>query len=368
MFLAIFACNYWAASAHATVLSASVLYTNTYNATTNNHHSLRGLALSPDGSQVYAGLILPASTGGEILEINTGNGNLTNSVSTVNGNFNQPKGIAVDASGNVYTTLNDGVNTSATQKFQVLSSSLGAVSGVITAPAAGGNAQLAGADVATVSGNVYLYLTFNKGAGVIERYKLSGTGSPAAPVLDTAFGTGGLLDVRSAFNNNALTSVTLNGIAVASDGTIYGAADASTDANIRGDTVYKISSDLSTITTTSVTEAMDVALYNGNIYATEYNSTASAVAVLKQSDLSSVDTITFTGPPLHADTSTDSGFSGIDISSTGTMYVSDQLFDLTGANDQIIVATVPEPASLTLAVFGLGGLGLAARQLRKRRS
>jgi hypothetical protein len=344
-----------ASTASASTLSGTALYTNT----SSTGFSLRGLALSPDDSQIYGGFIQGASSSARIREIDTTLGNVTNTVSTLGSSFTQPKGVAVDDRGNVYSTLNNS-SGSTTQEFRVYDSTLATVQAT-QSTAVLSSSQLGGLDVAHIGSNYYVYLAFNKGAGAIERYDVT---NPAAPALDTSFGTGGILNLRTTLIGNA--NLQLNGITVASDGTIFVAGDTSTSSSIRGDTLYKINSALSSVSSVAVTEAMDVALYGGNAYVTEYNGGSSAVAVVSQSSMSLLDTITFSSPSIGSlAAGSDAGFSGIDIAPSGLMYVGDQVFNAAN-NDQIIVAQVPEPASWCLLLCG--SLALAAQIYRKHRS
>ena len=69
---------------------------------------------------------------------------------------------------------------------------------------------------------------------------------------------------------------------------------------------------------------MDVAIYGPDLYISQYDANNSAVAVLKASDLSLEQTL-FTGFA-HSSTAADSGYSGIDITSNGRIFVADQLY------------------------------------------
>lgn len=342
-----------ASCAFGTTIPATVLYTNS-----TSPLSLRGLALSNDGSQIYAGFISPAS-GTAIREISTSGGTVTAST-TISGSFTQPKGLGVDPSGNVWTTLNNS-SGSTSQQFRAYSGALNSTLSTTALPVTSSNTQLWGATVATIGGNTYLYVTGNKGGTTIERYNIN---NPSSPVLDSSFGTSGILNVGALVGYTFTSGANglLNGLAVASDGTIYVAADLSSSSAIRGDTLLKIAPSLSTYTSTPVVEAMGVALYGSNVYVAQYNSTASSVAVLSSSNLTHIDTLTFSGVPAHSNTSVDSGYSNVAISASGTLYVADQLFTSTN-HDQILVAHVPEPSTIVLAALGL--LGLLAMRVKR---
>src|SRR4029079_13547173 len=97
----------------------------------------------------------------------------------------------------------------------------------------------------------------------IERWDVTNT---ASPTLDTSWATSGVLDLKVLSGS---TNAFANGLEIASDGTIYVAGGILGTG--RGDTVFKISSSGSSLTqNTSVSGAMDLALYNGNVYVTQY--------------------------------------------------------------------------------------------------
>jgi hypothetical protein len=193
---------------------------------------------------------------------------------------------------------------------------------------------------------------------------------PTNPFVDTTFGTNGFLNLK-ALTGNAAAFV--NGIAVASDGTIFAAGGLTigSGANTYGDSLIRISSDLSSYTSVSVAGAMDLALYGGNAYVTQYGYNIAggdnySIAVVNLSSLTQIDTLTPTGIPARSSsTGTDSGLSGITISSTGMLYVADQLAVGTAASnagDRILMTqlttAVPEPSSV--ALMGLGAVALTA--------
>jgi hypothetical protein len=150
------------------------------------------------------------------------------------------------------------------------------------------------------------------------------------------------------------TADNLRGIEVADDGTIFVAS--------REDSlVYRVSSDLASVTTKAVTNAMDIAIYGDNLYVTQYNGAASAVVELKQSDLTNGSTFTATGTFPHTETTT--GYAGIEIDGLGRMFIADQFFAGSAATtqDRVLVSTpVPEPTALMLLV-------LTPALLRRRR-
>jgi hypothetical protein len=349
-------------TALAATLPATVLYED--SGPTVPPSSLRGLALSPSGSQIYGGFIQGASSTSQVLQISTSTGLPTAATGSLNA---QPKGVAVDDRGYVYATLNNSAGAT-TQKFEIYANgSLTTPDYVITTQATAAKAQLAGAAVwdDVADGKDYLYLSFNKGAAVIERYDVT---NPAAAFLDTTWAASGVFNLAGALGNS---NAYLNGITVAADGTIYAAGGVLSTS--RGDSVFEISSGASPTVlaqNNSVPGAMDVALYHGTVYATEYgNTNPQTVAELAGSNLSSVGNLNFSGVPLITNSSTDSGFSGIDINpSNGLLYVANQGFNATG-QDLILVSQLPEPASWGLAIMAvLGFVGWRLTERRRRHS
>jgi hypothetical protein len=323
--------------------------------------SLRGLALSADGQDLYAGFI-QGTTSAQIREVSSGvnasligndGGSPTNSyganapyttglVAKVT-TFNQPKGVATDDRGNVYATLNTGSNATS-MGWVIYNSTLSAQ--VASATSTDGTAsQLSGIATAKLGGNYYVYVGWKNGQ--IERWNVNDASSP---VLDTSWGASGKISLKT-INVNAY----LNGLTVETDGTIYVAGGLQGTTSF-GDSLIKIpaaaaaAADLSTASHVDVKggadglggfAAMDVALYGGQVYVTEYLQTNSTIAVFNESDLTSAGTITppdttLAGPSgkvsaYNSDGGTDSGFSGIDISSDGKIYVAEQLYNFVPA-------------------------------------
>jgi len=337
--------------------------------------SLRGLALSSDGSVVYGGYIQGTGAGTQqVIGYNATTGAQTSATGQTI--YGQPKGVATDDRGNVYMTLNSATNAN-TQPSAIYNAALDARLSTFTSTlGAGQQAQESGVDVVNIGGNYYEYIAFNKGNGTFSGVERINVNDPTNPFVDTTFGTNGFLNLK-ALTGNALAFV--NGITVTSDGTIYaaGGLTAGTGANTYGDSLIRISSDLSSYSTVGVAGAMDVALYGGNAYVTQYGyhiagSDNYSIAVVDLSSFTQTDTLTPTGIPARSSsTGTDSGLSGIAISSTGMLYVADQLAVGTGASnagDRILMTqlttAVPEPSSV--ALMGLGAVVLAGCRLGRR--
>jgi hypothetical protein len=319
--------------------------------------SLRGLALAPDEASLYGGFI-QGSTSGGIRKVNSsvlavggsdsaviGNGMGFGTSVNPNGNyptnpyygtgvlatkqtgggasaFNQPKGVATDDRGNVYATLNSGAN-GVNQPWAAYNSSL-TVLGTFTSTA-GVSSQLSGLSLQKSGSDYYVYIARNNGSAQIERWNVT---NPVTSTLDTTWGGGtGKINLRSRADWN---TAECNGLEVDGDGTLYVTGGLTGSAGSKRDSVFKIpaaagvSGDLTTGSVATVNGAMDVAIFQSRLVVSQYLAGSSTVAVLNKSDLSLVSTLT-TGIT-HSNTASDSGYSGIAVSSAGKIYVVDQVY------------------------------------------
>jgi hypothetical protein len=324
--------------------------------------SVRGIALSPDESNEYLGFIQGTSGSSAVSEYSSAViSPPTNpaATATITDNGRQPKGVAVDDRGNVYSTY--GTNTgSTTQQFRIYTSTLGAVQATqnVTLPT---SSQLGGMAVQNLGGTYYAYISSNKGSATIQRWNVT---TPSTPTLDTSFGSGGTLNLQTLLGN---ANAFVNGLDVAPDGTIYATGGLLNVTNDRGDELFKINAaGTAVLAQTAVTEALDVALFSGQLYVAEYNGGASAIDVLNASDLSPVTVLT---TPFVDSTAagSDDGYAGITVNSAGQLYVTDEDYNgnTSTTPDRVLVSStvVPEPASLGL--LAVGGLALLAKRRRR---
>lgn len=302
--------------------------------------SLRGLALSGDDSDLYVGFIQGTSSStirrvsSDINSTIIGNDPqygtnppYTDGIEAKVTTFLQPKGLATDDRGYVYTTLNSGSN-SINQSWRIYSTDLDAEVGTYLSTTAV-SAQLSGISVwkddpdgdGPIDATYYVYLSHNGGSAQIERWNVT---DPGNATLDVTWGTAGAINLKS--DPTFGTSAFANGLEVAEDGTIYVAGGILGTG--RGDSVFKIPSDgnLTLATRVDVNGAMDLALFQGNVYVTQYLAANSTIAVLDQTSLALVDTISANITGTYP-TGEDSGFSGIDISATGELFVAEQIYD-----------------------------------------
>jgi hypothetical protein len=313
--------------------------------------SLRGIALSPDDSQEYLGYIQGTSGTTAVREYSSAILAGTNPATTASVTFNglQPKGVDVDDRGNVFGTYSNSAGA-AQQHFRIYSSDLLTLMSDVTMPTGAANYQLGGIAVQHIGSQYFAYVGTNKGTASIERFDVT---NPNTPILDTTWAVGGVLNLKLTQGTNAF----VNGLDVAAAGTIY--ATGGVLGTGRGDKVFKISADGSTISSTNVDQAMDVVSYFGKLYVAQYKANLSRIAVLDAGDLSTLDSY---DPGFSRVSTDDTGFSGIDVSADGKLYVSDQIYSTTGStHDRVLVSSpIPEP---TLGIAGtLIGLGLLARR------
>jgi len=331
---------------------ADVTWSVLFDQTITTTYSLRGVALSADNSKVY-GTWLATGVNKLIVEYNATTGAVLNS-STIpyTGSSAQAKSIATDDRGYVYLGSGDGSGAFLPTQIQIRSSDLQTTyAAVSTTDAATKDKRIGGASVWKNGDQYYLYITRESGfgSGYIQRFNVT---DRAQPVLDTGFGTGGTFDLQSLFPGDLFVGF-LRGLVVATDGTIYVAStQTDTTANKANSRVYKIAADLGSAIYTNVRGAMDVTILGSKLYVSQYDAQNSAVAVLNASNLSLVRTL-ITGFN-HSNTSADSGYSGIDITRDGRIFVADQVYNTSFTNRLLVSSpvyfgkTVPAINSLLL--------------------
>jgi hypothetical protein len=327
--------------------------------------SLRGLALTADNQNLYAGFIQGTSSSA-IREVSAGvtssligndGGSPTNSYGAnppyttgllaKHTTFSQPKGLATDDRGNVYSTLNSGSN-SLTQQWTIFNSSLSAQVASESSTNFTATSQLSSIATAKLGGHYFVYVGWKNGQ--IERWNVD---DASAPVLDTTWGSAahpGTISLKT-IGVNAY----LDGLTIDTNGDIY-VAGGLQGTTAYGDSLIKITAAqaaIGNIASASHTDvkggadglggyaAMDVALFNGQAYVTEYLGADSTIALFNTSDLSSAGILTPTNPTgpsglsaaFNSDAGPDSGFSDIDISTDGKIYVAEQLYNYVAPAD-----------------------------------
>jgi hypothetical protein len=259
-------------------------------------------------------------------------------------NLDQPKALASDDRGNVFVgERNSGTNTSNIQAFSATLTPGTTLS--VSSPVLGGM------DVYKSGSTYYAYAGFEAN-GEIRRYDVT---TPAAPVLDTTFGTGGLYTIAGATD--------IRGVEIDATGNIFAAS--------RGDgKLYKVAADLSSVTSVNLTRAMDVALFGGRAYVTSYNGTTSFIRVYDATTLAVIEDYTIAATILDGNAYTrgaNEGWGGIDIDSSGRMWLADQHYGSTGGTQDRLIVSSPVPEPTAGAVLAAGAVMMVARRRRQNK-
>ena len=303
-------------SSFSTFMVASpLIWSTAVNQDSNFTYSLRSVALG--NNSVYIGYI-QSSSGGRDVHRHSPEApyELINARGT---SFEQPKAIAVDDRGYVYTVNREGYGSNRSI-IKVYSDDLSdAIATVVL-----GTYEYGGAAIYRSGSQYYLYVT-SEGNGTIYRFNVTNLDNI---FIDTSFGSYGSFMVPGGSN--------LRGITVDSDGTIFVA-----DRN--GGRVFRINADLTQTTPVAMTRPMDVALYKGRAYVTSYNGVNSLIRVFDKTDMSVVGDLniaTLDGAPYVREYNAE-GLSGIAIGADGRIWVCDQCYRRNGRNysDRLLVSS-----------------------------
>lgn len=291
--------------------------------------SLRGLTLSADGASLYLGFI-QGTTSASLRRVSSspiaevivdGSASITAHALL----RNQAKGVAIDDRGYVYATLNPfGPDTNL--EFGIFSADLQPMKAVSSNLPV--SAELGG--IATCrAGDAYsVFLSRRNGSGIIERWEVT---DHAAIQLHAGWGQGGRVDLATTF-----PGAECSGGECDSDGSLYVAGQSAA----LGGAVFRLAPDGSPTHAVGVNGAADIAIYGEHLYVTQYLANHSAIAVLDKHTMAM--TVTLKTGIAHPNHDADSGYSGIAISSTGVLYVADQIHHVTAPNrtrhEQILMA------------------------------
>lgn len=317
----------------------------------NESYSLRGVAVSPDGSGVY-GTWLHTGRGIVVDEYNASTGALMHSSAPIPGtdgvDYVQSKSIAVDSRGYVFTGSGDVCYDDYCDFpfIQAYSADLQTTYGSVTTQGNENFESKRFGGLATLDYGFHHYLYATRESGTdgfyIQRFI---TDDVNHITLDHSFGTDGTFNLQDVAGYSDVGYP--HGIVVAGDGTMYVASFDEHGNGIGGDpaatvgTVYKISPNGQTVSSASVPGAFSVALLGSRLYVSEYGEGSyPAVTVLNASTLATEDSF-YTGFT-NTSTSRDSGYSGIAISPQGKIYLADQFYSSPGYSDRLLVSS-PQP-------------------------
>ncbi len=280
--------------------------------------SLRGLALSPDGTKLYGGFIR-GTTSASLRRVASAiiPGTIQNGSPLIERQmlvWTQAKGLATDSRGNVFATHNPtGPGTDLT--FGIYTADLAPIATVTSHTALA--AELSGIAVAKIGQRYYVYLSRRGALATIERWDVT---TPTNAKLDTNWANNGRVDLKTRY-----PGAFCNGLDIDADGTLY--VTGGTVSDSLGDAIFKIpaNGNLAGLKLTRLLVPMDVAVAGAYLYVAQYLGPASTVAVLDKATLTTVG-IKHTGIP-HPNMADDSGYSGIVVDSAGRIFVSDQVYE-----------------------------------------
>lgn len=340
--------------------NAAITWTSVVTRTDTGNRSLRGVALNSGATSVYAGFLQGSSTASLYQYTLAGDppvGTLGGSanISAFNSSADsQAEAVVVDDRGLVIAATVKDSTSGFNAKLNVFSSNLSSNTSIGLADIGGSSTTgetIGGIDFRLSGTDRQVYVTrFKSSTAYIERYNLTGTGvADAGLTLDTSFNGTGQFNLRGV--SGFTTAASLRGIDVAADGTMY-------VASREGNTVYRIAPDLS-VSSVTLSNAMDLALYDGKVFVTQYAGAASQISVLDAATLATITS--FDADPPFSLASSGAGYAGIDIDSLGRIYLADQIY---ATNSDRILVSSPVPEPTTLAAIG----GAATLLLRRRRA
>ncbi|HEX7706031.1 MAG TPA: IPT/TIG domain-containing protein [Thermoanaerobaculia bacterium] len=301
---------------------------------TSEPRSLRAIALTPDGSLIYASFI-QGSSSHEVREYDSTTGAELRSFRVSTGAV-PAVSIAVDDRGIIYVGRNpaqgDLVSTSVIRIFDSMDNFAQLAELFVTD--VGHDKRPRGIKAVKLGTDYYLYTAgASSTSGNINRWNVN---DPENPVLDVTFGTDGLVDLFLLDN----TAAYLRGLDVAADGTIY-------VASLDNGKIFKVSPDLLTITSATIPGGRlphDVALDGTLLYVSTYDGADSRVEVYDATTLTWIETIDVL---TEAGTTRgdEEGFPGIEVGPDGRVFVADQLYYWVGSDlhDRIFVSSAAAP-------------------------
>lgn len=269
------------------------------------------------------------------------------------GTDHQPEGLDVDDRGFVYVGSSKDSTGGDNARVIILPTGLGSNQVFVLADIdfIGNTGESVGDLRIRKDGGTYqLYVSrHHLSSAYVERYIVGGSSVGSLTLtLDTSFSGDGRFNLRT--EGGFPTASGLRGIDVAQDGTIF-------VVTREDDLLYKISSDLTTVTTVALSNPMGVALYDDRAFVTQYNGDTSSIAEVNQASLAVLSTFdAFDDFPRDPIDGTLAGYAGIDVDSNGHVFVGDQLYFRTSAEsrDRVLRSSSfapPPPPMLSLEVL-----------------
>ena len=265
----------------------------------------RGLALSPDGRYLYAGYNNPNGVNinkhdKQVRKIDTTVSDYTDATVTIL-QGDRGKAIATDYKGRVYLAEGSDTDTKDGKGIHIYDAALSTklwTIGSLTKPE--------GVAATREGTTLFLYAT-DRSLKTLTKFAITeGSGVTITNVL-----------VQWSISVTGASE--LRGAEVDTNGKIW-------MADYGGNKVFRVNSDGSSLTSTTVTKAMDISFGYGKAYVTQY--TTRTITVLKQDDLSYVETLTPPWAALELDPdgqSAGGALSGIALrESTGVLYVNNE--------------------------------------------
>ncbi len=228
-------------------------------------YQMRGMAISQDGKYAFGGYLNPSGSSAiEMTELATGKAVAgIQFIQPENSKSSYPKGLATDDRGYLYAGLAYNPNNTRADlaTYSFADGKLTQVGyGNVIMTDANTKTGINGVTVEKVNGTYYAYVVVNYDVDYLVRLNVN---DPANPVVDTAFGNNGMVDLKlDPFNVSDA-----NYLDVDTDGTIYLACNASS-----GKKVIVISSDGSLVLNEVVHDtAYGVALWGNYLLITTQN-------------------------------------------------------------------------------------------------
>jgi hypothetical protein len=315
LFIALFITSTFAMEVKAAPASWSVQYMIDQSQTVGgysqftNPRANRGLALSPDGRYLYAGYnnpngANPSAQDKQVRKIDTTVSDYTDAtVAILQGD--RGKAIATDDKGRVYLAEGSDTDTKDGSGIHIYDAALSTKLYDITL-VAGGLTKPEGVAATREGGALFLYVT-DRSAKTLTKFAITeGSGvSITGVAVQWSMSITGASDLR--------------GVEVDPNGKIW-------MADLGGNKVFRVNSDGSGLTSATVTKAMDIGFGYGEAYVSQ--DTTRTIAVLKQDDLSYVETLTPPWAALELDPVGQSGGGALDgiavWQSSGVFYVANE--------------------------------------------